>query len=60
MFKVRRNGKVFYIRIFPSQFVNSPTTTEIYMRYLELLQSGLEIIGGVDGSDDIYDADVFE
>jgi hypothetical protein len=39
-FTVRRNGKAFYIDISPSQFVNSPTTTEKYLSYLELLQSG--------------------
>ncbi|KAI1117895.1 hypothetical protein F5Y14DRAFT_402337 [Nemania sp. NC0429] len=55
MFKVRRNGKVFYIRIFPSQFVNSPATTRRYMRYLELLKSGIDSI-----DDDIYDTHVFE
>ncbi|KAI0450720.1 hypothetical protein F5B21DRAFT_507905 [Xylaria acuta] len=35
MFKVRRNGKAFYIHAFPLQFVNSPSTTEKYLSYLE-------------------------
>lgn len=30
-FKVRRNGKSFYIKISPSQFVNSPIMTEKYL-----------------------------
>ncbi|KAF9776138.1 hypothetical protein IL306_005725 [Fusarium sp. DS 682] len=53
-FNVRRNGKAFYIKISPKYFVNSPKTTEKYMSYLELLKSGLEVIG------DIYDTDVYE
>lgn len=42
------------------QFVNSPATTKKYMQYRELLQSDLEIMEGVDGSDEIYEWDVFE
>lgn len=53
-FTVRRNGKAFYIRIFPSQFVNSPIMTEKYLQYLEVLRSGEEVVG------DIYDTDVYE
>jgi hypothetical protein len=53
-FAVRRNGKVFHIRVSPSQFVNSPATTEKYASYLEVLRSGEEVIG------DIFDTDVFE
>lgn len=53
-FTVRRNGKVFHIRVSPSQFVNSPATTEKYLSYLEVLRSGEEVIG------DIFDTDVFE
>lgn len=53
-FSVRRNGKLFHIRVSPSEFINSPITTRKYMSYLELLRSGEEVIG------DIYDTDVFE
>ncbi|KAI1018545.1 hypothetical protein LB503_005606 [Fusarium chuoi] len=53
-FSVRRNGKVFYINISPTQFTNSPNMTEKYMSYLEVLKSGEEVIG------DIYDTDVYE
>ncbi|KAK1766095.1 hypothetical protein QBC33DRAFT_108099 [Phialemonium atrogriseum] len=53
-FTIRRNGKVFHIRVSPSQFVNSPATTEKYLSYLEVLRSGEEVIG------DIFDTDVFE
>ena len=53
-FKIRRNGKVFYIQISPSNFVNSPLMTEKYLNYLEVLRSGEEVVG------DIYDSDVFE
>jgi hypothetical protein len=54
MFTVRRNGKLFYIRVSPSQFVDSPETTSKYMSYLELLRSGEQTLG------DILDTDVFE
>jgi hypothetical protein len=53
-FRVRRNGKLFYIQIYPSRFVNSPATTEKYMSYLEVLRSGEEVI------DDIYETDVLD
>lgn len=53
-FTVRRNAKVFHIRVSPSQFVNSPATTEKYLSYLEVLRSGEEVIG------DIFDTDVYE
>ncbi|ATY66940.1 kinase-like domain [Cordyceps militaris] len=53
-FKVRRNGKIFYIQISPSHFVDSPVMTQKYLVYLEVLRSGEEVI------DDIYDTDVFE
>ncbi|EON99259.1 putative protein kinase-like domain protein [Phaeoacremonium minimum UCRPA7] len=53
-FSVRRNGKLFHIRVSPSDFINSPITTKKYMSYLELLRSGEEVIG------DVYDTDVFE
>lgn len=53
-FSVRRNGKVFYINISPTQFIKSPNMTEKYMSYLEVLKSGEEVIG------DIYDTDVYE
>lgn len=53
-FTVRRNGKVFYIKVSPSQFVNSPIMTEKYLSYLEVLRSGEELLG------DIYDTDVYE
>ncbi|KAI8946290.1 hypothetical protein F4801DRAFT_565063 [Xylaria longipes] len=54
VFKVRRNAKAFYIRVFPSQFVNSPVTTKKYLSYLEVLRSGEEVI------DDIFDTDVLD
>ncbi|KAK2591294.1 hypothetical protein QQS21_011012 [Conoideocrella luteorostrata] len=53
-FKVRRNGKVFDIRISPSYFINSPLMTEKYLAYLAVLRSGEEFVG------DIYDSDVYE
>ncbi|CAJ0549719.1 Ff.00g033320.m01.CDS01 [Fusarium sp. VM40] len=53
-FKVRRNGKAFYPKISPSQFVNSPMMTDKYLSYLEVLRSGEEVLG------DIYDTDVYE
>ncbi|KAI5866347.1 hypothetical protein GGS23DRAFT_556699 [Durotheca rogersii] len=53
-FTVRRNGKAFYIRVSPPQFVNSPATTEKYLSYLEVLKSGEEVIN------DIFDTDVLE
>lgn len=53
-FTIRRNGKLFHIRVSPSQFINSPATTEKYLSYLEVLRSGEEVIGNV------YDTDVFE
>jgi serine/threonine protein kinase len=53
-FTVRRNGKAFYIKVSPSKFVNSPIMTEKYLSYLEVLQSGEEVLG------DIYDTDVYE
>lgn len=52
-FKSRRNGKVFYIQISPSNFGNSPVMTDKYMAYVEVLRSGEEVLG------DIYDTDVF-
>ncbi|KAB5583456.1 hypothetical protein GE09DRAFT_1078968 [Coniochaeta sp. 2T2.1] len=53
-FTVRRNGKLFYIRVSPSYFINSPATTKKYISYMEVLRSGEEVIG------DVYDTDVFE
>ncbi|KAB5572201.1 hypothetical protein GE09DRAFT_1098671 [Coniochaeta sp. 2T2.1] len=53
-FTVRRNGKLFHIRVSPSHFINSPATTKTYISYLEVLRSGEEVIG------DVYDTDVFE
>ncbi|KAF5571076.1 kinase-like domain-containing protein [Fusarium phyllophilum] len=53
-FSVRRDGRVFYITISPTNFINSPTMTEKYMSYLEVLESREEVIG------DIYDTDVYE
>lgn len=53
-FKVRRHGKLFYIEMSPSFFVNCPATTEKYKSYVELFKSGLEVM------DDTYDTDVYE
>ncbi|KAF5667684.1 kinase-like domain-containing protein [Fusarium circinatum] len=53
-FSVRRNGRVFYITISPTNFTNSPNMTEKYMAYLQVLKSREEVIG------DIYDTDVYE
>ncbi|KAM0513251.1 hypothetical protein ACHAPE_008100 [Trichoderma viride] len=53
-FTVRRNGKVFYIELSPSNFVNSPATTQKYKSCLEVLQSGEEVLG------EIYDTDVYD
>lgn len=53
-FTVRRNGKLFYILVSPSQFIDSPATTEKYLLYLEVLRSGEEVIG------DVYDTDVYD
>ncbi|EXM09684.1 hypothetical protein FOIG_00033 [Fusarium odoratissimum NRRL 54006] len=54
LFSVRRNGKAFYIKISPTKFINSPNMTAKYMAYLEVLESGEEVIG------DIYDTDAYE
>ena len=35
---IRRNGKAFYIDISPSQFVNSPRTTEKYLSYPKVIK----------------------
>ncbi|KAH7176830.1 hypothetical protein EDB81DRAFT_864294 [Dactylonectria macrodidyma] len=53
-FKVCRNGKAFYINVLPSHFTYSPTMTDKYLSYLEVLRSGEEVLG------DIYDTDVYE
>ncbi|PTB37665.1 hypothetical protein M441DRAFT_82761 [Trichoderma asperellum CBS 433.97] len=53
-FTVRRNGKVFYIEISPSNFVNSPAMAKKYRSYLEVLKSGEEVL------DQVYDTDVYE
>ncbi|PNP55501.1 hypothetical protein THARTR1_04331 [Trichoderma harzianum] len=53
-FTVRRNGKVFHIKLSPSNFVNSPTMANKYKSYLEVLKSGQEVLG------EIYDTDVYE
>lgn len=58
-FTVRRYGKVFYIEIFPSDFVNSPETMKKYLVYRTLLQSGEEVIDDVDGTE-VYDTDVYD
>ncbi|KAJ3484327.1 hypothetical protein NLG97_g7083 [Lecanicillium saksenae] len=52
--KVRRNGKIFYIQISPSNFENSPAMAKKYLEYLEVLRSGEEVVG------DIYETDVFD
>ncbi|KAK0761416.1 hypothetical protein N5P37_006366 [Trichoderma harzianum] len=52
-FTVRRNGKVFYIKLSPSNFVNSPNMTNKYKAYLEVLNSGQEVLG------EIYDTDFY-
>lgn len=41
-FKVRKNGKIFYIEVMPSQFLNSPSTTKKYLSYLKVLQDDEE------------------
>ncbi|OAQ99332.1 hypothetical protein LLEC1_06900 [Akanthomyces lecanii] len=51
---IRRNGKVFYIQISPSNFIDSPGMSERYLEYLAVLRSGEEVLG------DIYESDVFE
>lgn len=53
-FMVRRNGKTFYTQISPSNFVNSPATTQKYKSYLEVIRSGEEVLG------EIYDVDVYD
>lgn len=53
-FTVRRNGKVFYIQLSPSHFINSPIATAQYLSYLNFLRSGEEVLG------DIYESDVYE
>jgi len=44
---VRCNGKVFYLRVSPSGFKNSPTVLKQYLTYLEVLRSGEEQLDGV-------------
>ncbi|KAL7927045.1 hypothetical protein ACQKWADRAFT_327026 [Trichoderma austrokoningii] len=46
-FTVRRNGKVFYIDVSPSNFVNSPVTAKKFKSYLQVLQSGEEVIDDI-------------
>ncbi|KAL7783960.1 hypothetical protein V8C43DRAFT_318196 [Trichoderma afarasin] len=41
-FTVRRNGKVFYIKLSPSNFFKSPNIMNKYKAYLEVLKSGQE------------------
>ncbi|KAL5091243.1 hypothetical protein Trisim1_003213 [Trichoderma cf. simile WF8] len=53
-FTVRRNGKVFYIKLSPSNFISSPNMTTKYRSYLEVLKSGQEVLGK------IYDTDVYD
>ena len=53
-FTVRRNGKVFYIKVSPPHFINSDVTKRKYLSYVELLKSGEEVLG------DIYESDVYE
>lgn len=50
---VRCNGKLFYLRISPSGFKNSPAIIKEYLAYLEVLRSGEEQIDGV-FEDDFY------
>ena len=52
-FAVRRNGKLFHIHVSPTEFINSPATTNKYLLYLELLRSGAEVLG------DVFDTDVY-
>lgn len=52
-FKVRRNGKVFYIDILPSNFSNSPAMAKTYMAYLEVLRSGEQVLGEICETDAI-------
>ncbi|UKZ64951.1 uncharacterized protein TrAtP1_006155 [Trichoderma atroviride] len=53
-FTARRNGKIFYIETSPLNFVNSPAATHKYKSYLEVLQSGEEVLN------EIYDIDVYD
>ncbi|EHK22301.1 uncharacterized protein TRIVIDRAFT_150869 [Trichoderma virens Gv29-8] len=52
-FTVRRNGKAFYIKVSPSQFVNSPMMIDKFISFVKVLRSGKEVL-------DIYDTDVYE
>lgn len=51
---VRSNSKLFYVRISPSCFRNSPATTAQYLVYLDVLRSSEEEI------DEVYEDDVYE
>ena len=54
-FKVRRNGKIFYIKVMPSQFLNSPFTTKKYLSYLKVLQDD-----GEDENSEVLEEHVLE
>lgn len=54
LYTVRRNGKLIHILVDPSNYINSPATTEKYMLFLEVLRSDLDVIG------DVYEGDVRE
>ncbi|KAL2752069.1 hypothetical protein ACRALDRAFT_2114208 [Sodiomyces alcalophilus JCM 7366] len=51
---IRHRGKAIYLRFSPSQFQESPKALEHYLRCLELLRSGEEVI------DDLYEDEAQE
>lgn len=51
---IRHRGKAIYLRFSPSQFQESPKASEHYLRCLELLRSGEEVI------DDLYEDEAQE
>ncbi|KAL7952889.1 hypothetical protein V8C34DRAFT_318652 [Trichoderma compactum] len=53
-FTVRRNGKVVHIKLSPCNFINSPSMTNKCKSYLEVLNSGQEVLGEIYGTD-VYD-----
>lgn len=53
-FTIRRNGKAFHVKLSLSNFINSPSMTNKYKSYLEVLKSGQEVLG------EIYDTDVYD
>lgn len=51
---VRRNGKLFLLRVSPTQIHASPEVSEYYYKCLKVLKSGEEVV------DDVFDDEALE